>query len=399
MVDWDGEAFDTYEEAAAKSGQKQNFLMTDGARWHTDKRRKKKIPRSFGQSFPAKDGMFCWSADDKKFYVVQKKQSYGQVKWASLSDKDREHFRKSRRAEQNSLLKETGALKMLTLEESRRFAQENPGRIIDSLWVDRWKPTETEPVPKSRWCAVGWQDPDVHEIEKSAPTPTTGGMYAAMQLMASRRWQGKTGDAKTAFLQSLRSNRSRPLAIRQPRGGSFEGYHPDQLMIPVTEVYGLVSGPAWWRKSLVTKLVTEHGYRLCPYDRCVLTLPGAKEGAPTRGVIVLEVDDTLEGGEAEHIEQMKLLKESIRFGKSTVLQEEVDGVMFAGRRIRQLPSFAFKVDMNDFCEKRLDKVKLKKRPRAKNKESTVLEKKTVEVKRAWALRTDLPEDVSWSQVR
>jgi hypothetical protein len=143
---------------------------------------------------------------------------------------------------------------VLSLEESRKFLQENPGRVINSMWVDRWKLTETTPVAKSRWCGVGWEDPDVHEIEK-APTPTTAGMYTAMQLMASRHYDCRTKDVKTAFLQSLRSTRSKPLAIRRPRGGSFEGLHQDQLLIPTTEVYGLVSGPAWWRKSLVNKLV------------------------------------------------------------------------------------------------------------------------------------------------
>ena len=51
-----------------------------------------------------------------------------------------------------------------------------------------------------------------------------------------------------------------------PSDEQFEGYHMDQLVLLLTEVYGLVSGPAWWRRSLLEILVKELGYRVNVFD-------------------------------------------------------------------------------------------------------------------------------------
>ena len=104
----------------------------------------------------------------------------------------------------------------------------------------------------------------------------------AAQVIASRRWKLRFRDVKAAFSQSLISNRRRPIACRQPRGGPFPGTLPGQLILLITEVYGLVSGPAWWRISFV-KLFLDRGYKIVAVDRCVLVLPGEEDGPPPRG--------------------------------------------------------------------------------------------------------------------
>ena len=124
---------------------------------------------------------------------------------------------------------------------------------------------------KSRWCVVGWEDPHIHEIERTAPTPLTSSMYLFLQLSASRKWSARAKDAKTAFLQSRPTTRKKLLACRMPADEAFPGYREDQLILLLTEVYGLVSGPAWWRRSLLEILVKDLGYRVNVYDRCVLT--------------------------------------------------------------------------------------------------------------------------------
>ena len=106
-----------------------------------------------------------------------------------------------------------------------------------------------------------------------------------------------------------------------PKDEAFSGYSDDQLIMLNTDVYGLVSGPAWWRRSFLEVLVKELGYRTNPYDRCVLTLD-AEEQVPTRGAIVIEVDDVLEAGDEEHRRRMKVLEEKLRFGKAVELQSE-----------------------------------------------------------------------------
>ena len=41
-------------------------------------------------------------------------------------------------------------------------------------------------------------------------------------------------------------------------------------------------------------------YQFVPMDRCALTLPGEEPGSPTRGLVVLEMDDVMEGGDEQH---------------------------------------------------------------------------------------------------
>eukprot|EP00974_Lingulodinium_polyedra_P015486 1499267-Lingulodinium_polyedra.AAC.1 len=59
----------------------------------------------------------------------------------------------------------------------------------------------------------------------------------------------------------------------EPPPGGFPGLEPGQLCEAVTEAYGLVSGPFWWRTTLITWL-KQHGYRQNPYDACVFVLDG-----------------------------------------------------------------------------------------------------------------------------
>ena len=98
-----------------------------------------------------------------------------------------------------------------------------------------------------------------------------------------------------------------------------------------TEVYGLVSGPAWWRVTFVS-LFTKRGYVICPLERCVLVLPGKKPGEPTRGVALLEMDDVLEGGDSDHDDLMSSIAKDIVFGKTKRVMDEPEGVLFNGQR-------------------------------------------------------------------
>lgn len=138
----------------------------------------------------------------------------GQIEFKKLNEKHREIFRAARAKELKSLL-DSGAISIMSREESREFEKNNPKHVLKSRFVDRWKPTdEFGVVPesfgeegfdpaahgglaaKSRWCVVGWEDPHIHEIERAAPTPLTSSMYPFLQLSASRKWSARAKDAK-----------------------------------------------------------------------------------------------------------------------------------------------------------------------------------------------------------
>ena len=227
---------------------------------------------------------------------------------------------------------------------------------------------------KSRWCVVGWMDPMVHSIERSAPTPLATSLYMFFQLSATRRWKGKVKDAKTAFLQSLPTTRKQKLCCTQPPDGCFPECDPEQLIMLLTEVYGLVSGPSWWRKSFLKILTQQLAYRICPFDRCVLTLDSESraEGAETQGILVIEIDDVLEAGGEEHAKRMQWLEDRLRFGKAVVLQDEPSGTAYAGRRIQQMADFSYVYSMDDYVQGRLKPVSLERKILIKDAKKTPL---------------------------
>ncbi|CAJ1392757.1 unnamed protein product [Effrenium voratum] len=141
------------------------------------------------QAFKLEDSVCLFSNKDKRFYLTKAKESPGQVEFSKLQGNEKQVFRQARAKEFKSLV-DSGAITVLSVEESIAFTQAHPEHVLTSRFVDRWKPTEdfavlpedfnaadagsgqtTSVAPKSRWCVVGWKDPMVHQIERSAPTP------------------------------------------------------------------------------------------------------------------------------------------------------------------------------------------------------------------------------------
>ena len=342
----------------------QETEVQDGARWCEDRIRGTWYMKArSSQAFKLEDSVCLFSNKDKRFYLTKAKESPGQVEFSKLQGNEKQVFRQARAKEFKSLV-DSGAITVLSVEESIAFTQAHPEHVLTSRFVDRWKPTEdfavlpedfnaadagsgqtTSVAPKSRWCVVGWKDPMVHQIERSAPTPMTSSMYLFMALTAGRQWSAFVKDAKTAFLQSKPTTRKQKLAVKQPSDESLPGLDPRQMLLLNTEVYGLVSGPAWWRRTFLEALVKELGYRVNAYDRCVLTLDNESgiPGHPTEGIIVVEVDDILESGNERHRNKMAWLEKKLRFGKIINLREHPEGTGYAGRRIMQGPDGSFSV--------------------------------------------------------
>ena len=91
----------------------------------------------------------------------------------------------------------------------------------------------------------------------------------------------------------------------------FKDVDPRQLLLCETEVYGLISGPSWLRRSLVQDF-ENWGYKRNVYDKCIMTLASSKANdVENAGVILIEVEDILEGGNEEHRRTMDKFYEKI----------------------------------------------------------------------------------------
>ena len=363
-------------------------------RWWKDRTRDRWQPiPSSKETFGCQDAVATYNHGDKRMYLTKKKESPGQVEYAKLSSVHKKVFDKSRNKEIQSLI-DSGAIEILSVADSLTFEKEHPNHVLTSRYVDRWKPCgESAVLPdgfdsydpenhlredvaaKSRWTVVGWKDPEVHAIERAAPTPLTTTIYLMMQLAACRQWPCYIKDIKTAFLQGKPTTRKQKLAVRMPRE-AFPGLDPRQLVLLLTEIYGLVSGPAWWRRTLLEFLVRELGYRINCYDKCLLTLDAEENGkedpTKTQGVIVIEVDDILEAGGPRHRKLMQRLESKFKFGKIVDLMKTPEGTGYAGRRLRQLQDYSILYDMQEYVTNRLKFVHLERNTLKKNAATTIL---------------------------
>ena len=152
-------------------------------------------------------------------------------------------------------------------------------------------------------------------------------------------------------------------------------------------------------RSLLEILVKDLQYRVCSFDRCVLTLDNEDRSpdALTSGFLVVEVDDILEAGDERHQRKMTWLTNKLCFGKSVQLREEATGTAYAGRRIRQMKDYSFELCMDDYVKNRLrpvpfsGKVWKKDAAATKLKEDEVAQMRGTVASINWAAREGRPD--------
>ena len=106
-------------------------------------------------------------------------------------------------------------------------------------------------------------------------------------------------------------------------------------------------------------LIQELGYRQSHYEPCEFILD-SPDHAETDGLIILDVDDTLDGGNPRHDELVKKLRERFTFGRYNVLMDNPKGLTYLGRTIKQFPHFGFNIDMSAYITDKLKPVILNK---------------------------------------
>ena len=199
----------------------------------------------------------------------------------------------------------------------------------------------------------GFKDPDIHEIERSCPTPELSSINITLQILASTASEGTLADGEKAFMQGDPSVRDEPLYATPPPEGA--------LIRLGREVSGLVSGMSGWRSRNVFQL-KEESYEMNVYEPCLINKyavheePAVDGGtiAPGEfvGCVLLEVDDHMMGSPGQtHHESMERLQQRIKFGKWHRLLQDGPS-FFGGRHFSQLPDRRFKVDMTRFIRER-----------------------------------------------
>ena len=89
------------------------------------------------------------------------------------------------------------------------------------------------------------------------------------------------------------------------------------------------------------------GYVESALDPCLMLLPARSGPLKLDGVVLLDVDDFLQGGTAWHHQCMEELRMELKFGKWKQHRGE-----FLGRTVTQLQSFEIQVCMKLLCDRK-----------------------------------------------
>ena len=191
----------------------------------------------------------------------------------------------------------------LTLEKSLAYRPYHPEYVLLSRWVNSWKWNDDGRVKaNSKIVILGFEDPHVLELGRSAPTPTNDTFTTTMQLLASITADGVGSDIPNPLSQSMGTNRGQKLCAELPSEIAEAGFDldPKQLLMAETEVYVFISGPSCLRQSFVVDF-DQMGYVRNAYDKCIMKLPSQSpctvkgQGFVNEGSVLIEVDDILEG--------------------------------------------------------------------------------------------------------
>eukprot|EP00435_Cladocopium_sp_Y103_P071079 s134_g36.t1 len=315
--------------------------------------------------------------------------------WPEWIAQDTEEFQK---------IVKSGALRILSMEESNAVREQlakegKSNRILPSRMVRRYKPGDAPGAPrtkKSRFCIRGDKDPDIADLARFAPTVTTSNLQVLIQAAVNHAFRGVIGDLKSAFTQSLPLVRKGGKLYCRSVNGSMPGLEEGQLAEIILGCYGLCDAPMHWRKTLVSFLVDELGYKQSALDPCTYLLHGPDSNKPGEkrllGMVAVEIDDLLMFGGEEHEAKMSQLRKRFTFGKVEPLDEK--GANFNGRRLRCIQDTVL-VDMKAFVEERLEKVQLSPQ-RLKQKHERLTDEETGLVRKVcgslnWAGREGRPD--------
>ena len=188
-------------------------------------------------------------------------------------------FAESDRTEWNSV---TGmnAVRVWRGRDVQELRRQYAGRILRSRMVRRKKP-----MPgvgnfkyKSRWCVLGFDDPDSEVLRTFAPTPQAEIINLFFQTALNLKLNVVFGDVTSAFCQGKKLQREAGRLFAEPCAGIDA--EPGDLVELLVAVYGLEDAPVCWAETVREFLCNDLGFRKSLLDPCLL-IPQAGQSTTT----------------------------------------------------------------------------------------------------------------------
>ncbi len=87
-------------------------------------------------------------------------------------------------------------------------------KCVSTRWVCSLKETLNGIMPKARLVARGFEELNIHELQKDSPTCASESLRLLLAVICQNKWQVHSMDIKSAFLQGMQL--SREIYIRPP---------------------------------------------------------------------------------------------------------------------------------------------------------------------------------------
>ena len=277
------------------------------------------------------------------FVAAAAKRQRTEVKLRDLSQEQLREFQQAKNKELDQWLATETVRKILR----HKIPDQN---ILRRRWVLTWKELDAIDAKKegssrrakARLVILGYEDPDITNIPRDSPTLQKESRSLLLQLSASRRWQIKSFDIKTAFLRGSRRD-NRILGIEPPEELRAKlKMRPDEICELLKSAYGLVNAPYLWYQELKESLL-QLNFVMSPMDPCLFVL--ANDTNYVHGAIGVHVDDGLCAGDAVFAEALDKLEQRFPFGS-----KRCGDFVFTGIHVHQDEHFNIHLDQQEYVQ-------------------------------------------------
>jgi hypothetical protein len=219
-----------------------------------------------------------------------------------------------------------------TFEKTSKHSALN---VMTSKWVLRWKFVDNVKIVKARLTVRGFQDLAAASLDTYAGTASRWSQRIVNSVVANHKWDLKTLDVGTAFLQGvtfaelaeMTGEPIREVSFVPPKGSEkyFQEFDPQlnfsqHVLRMLKPVYGLKDAPRCWRLRLDQTLKATGGKAL----RCDPAVYVWHDKSGSLSTILSTHVDDLKGGGTPEVWQKVVKALETAFGKLKVQEKKFE---------------------------------------------------------------------------
>eukprot|EP00435_Cladocopium_sp_Y103_P055151 s532_g18.t1 len=284
--------------------------------------------------------MEMYKADEQEHVTLlttAAKKQRSEVRLKDLTSTDRKLFEQAKNKELQSWL-DTGTIQRIFRGQ---IPKEN---ILRCRWLLTWKEVEEQNqsarVPKARLIVLGYEDPQLCNLDRDSPTLTKLARMLLLQFCSSSCWSIGSFDIKTAFLRG--SDDQRQLGLDPPEEMRIKmGLQDSEIVQLLKGAYGRADAPLLWFREL-QKGLQSLGFTQSPFDPCLFIY---EKAGKVCGLVGVHVDDGLYCGTPEFHEQIRKLEAIYPFGS-----RKTGDFVFTGLHIKQHQDYSITVDQTRYVK-------------------------------------------------